>query len=96
MLKIASDSAALRCWRESGAKSMLAARSSLISTYRKRWGCATALHGARLRLSRRVLVGGQPAGFYGDMDPGGPSGGFDPSSHAAYTHASVPTGRGAP
>ena len=43
-------SAAERHWREAGATSARAAVSVYTAIYRRRWGCETALQGARLRV----------------------------------------------
>ena len=54
-------SAAERHWREAGATSARAAESVYTAIYRRRWGCETALQGARLRLSRAYLAAGGDA-----------------------------------
>ena len=54
-------SAAERHWREAGATSARAAVSVYTAIYRRRWGCETALQGARLRLSRAYLAAGGDA-----------------------------------
>ena len=78
----------MRHWREAGASSARAALSVYMATYRRRWGCAAALEGARLRVARSGLVEGSTAQAM-------PTG-FDPSSHAHFTHAQVPLQRGPP
>ena len=73
LLKVSAYSAALKFWREAGAKSLLAARAQYTATYRRRWGCAAALQGARLRIARRTLVEGQRQRAAGDTAmPAGP------------------------
>ena len=55
-----------RQWRSLGARSMLDARSFMISTLRSQVGFAAAVAHARLRLSRLELIGGsgRTAGRY--------------------------------
>jgi len=57
---------AQRQWRSLGARSMLDARSFMISTLRSQVGFAAAVAHARLRLSRLELIGGsgRTAGRY--------------------------------
>ena len=59
LLRETATAAAAREWRESGAASHDAARAAYISILRRRWGCTVALAGARLRLSRAYLAGGE-------------------------------------
>jgi len=50
--------------------------------YRRRWGCETALQGARLRLMRaRVAMGATT------HQPGAAVAGLDPRQHAAFARA---------
>ncbi len=58
--------ASLHQWHSLGARSMLDARSFMISTLRSQVGFATAVAHARLRLSRLELIGGsgRTAGRY--------------------------------
>ena len=70
-------SAAERHWREAGATSARAAQSVYTAIYRRRWGCETALQGARLQFARAYLVSagdvgrGRPArGHPSDLRPG--------------------------
>ena len=58
LLRETATAAAAREWRESGASSHDAARAAYISILRRRWGCTAALAGARLRMSRAYLAGG--------------------------------------
>ena len=61
MLKAACSSSAQRQWHSLGARSMLDARSFMISTVDaalSQVGFATAVAHARLRLSRLELIGG--------------------------------------
>ena len=62
----AASSSAQRQWRSLGARSMLDARSFMISTLRSQVGFAAAVAHARLRLSRLELIGGsgRTAGRY--------------------------------
>ena len=55
---LAASSSAQRQWRSLGARSMLDARSFMISTLRSQVGFAAAVAHARLRLSRLELIGG--------------------------------------
>ena len=66
LLAQAASSSAQRQWRSLGARSMLDARSFMISTLRSQVGFATAVAHARLRLSRLELIGGsgRTAGRY--------------------------------
>ena len=71
LLAQAASSSAQRQWRSLGARSMLDARSFMISTLRSQVGFAAAVAHARLRLSRLELIGGsgRTAGRYaGDGD----------------------------
>jgi hypothetical protein len=58
LLVQAASSSAQRQWRSLGARSMLDARSFMISTLRSQVGFATAVAHARLRLSRLENIGG--------------------------------------
>ena len=58
LLAHAASSSAQRQWRLLGARSMLDARSFMISTLRSQVGFAAAVAHARLRLSRLELIGG--------------------------------------
>jgi hypothetical protein len=66
LLVQAASSSAQRQWRSLGARSMLDARSFMISTLRSQVGFATAVAHARLRLSRLENIGGsgRTAGRY--------------------------------
>ena len=66
LLAQAASSSAQRQWRSLGARSMLNARSFMISTRRSQVGFAAAVAHARLRLSRLELIGGsgRTAGRY--------------------------------
>ena len=71
LLDETATAASARQWRECGATSPDAARAAYITVLRRRWGCAAALHGARLRLARAYLVGGDD----GDAGGGAPAAG---------------------
>ena len=58
LLAQAASSSAQRQWRLLGARSMLDARSFMISTLRSQCGFAAAISHARLRLLRLELIGG--------------------------------------
>ena len=80
LLAQAASSSAQRQWRSLGARSMLDARSFMISTLRSQVGFAAAVAHARLRLSRLELIGGsgRTAGRYASaarafISPTGPS-----------------------
>ena len=64
-----------RQWRSLGARSMLDARSFMISTLRSQVGFAAAVAHARLRLSRLELIGGsgRTAGRYASAARSRPS-----------------------
>ena len=66
LLAQAASSSAQRQWRSLGDRSMLDARSFMISTLRSQVGFAAAVAHARLRLSRLELIGGsgRTAGRY--------------------------------
>ena len=66
LLSQAASSSAQRQWRLLGARSMLDARSFMISTLRSQCGFAAAISHARLRLLRLELIGGsgRTAGLY--------------------------------
>ena len=61
VLAQAASSSAQRQWRSLGARSMLDARSFMISTLRSQVGFAAAIAHARLRLSRLELIGASVA-----------------------------------
>ena len=88
------SSAAEQCWREARATSARAAQSVYTAKiYRRRWGCETALQGARMKLSRAYLVsgvddGGAPRGW------GRPT--FDPRDPDHFAAAASPVLRGTP
>ena len=84
-------------WRESGASSHDAARAAYISILRRRWGCTVALAGARLRLSRAYLAGGDPDRDDHDAaDAGGVAAGFDFGDAARMAAELAPVLGGAP
>ena len=66
LLAQAASSSAQRQWRSLGARSMLDARSFMISTLRSQVGFAAAVAHARIRVSRLELIGGsgRTAGRY--------------------------------
>ena len=77
-----SEAAAAAAWREAGATSPQSALSVFTAMYRRRWGCETALQGARLRLMRaRVAMGATT------HQPGAAVAGLDPRQHAAFARA---------
>ena len=85
-------SAAERHWREAGATSARAAVSVYTAIYRRRWGCETALQGARLRLSRAYLAaGGDARHARGVARPT-----FDPGDADHFAAAASPVLRGLP
>ena len=85
-------SAAERHWREAGATSARAAVSVYTAIYRRRWGCETALQGARLRLSRAYLAaGGDARRARGAAHPT-----FDPGDADHFAAAASPVLRGLP
>ena len=85
-------SAAERHWREAGATSARAAVSVYTAIYRRRWGCETALQGARLRLSRAYLAaGGDARRARGATRPT-----FDPGDSDHFAAAASPVLRGLP
>ena len=85
-------SAAERHWREAGATSARAAVSVYTAIYRRRWGCETALQGARLRLSRAYLAaGGDARHARGAARPT-----FDPGDADHFAAAASPVLRGLP
>ena len=81
LLAQAASSSAQRQWRSLGARSMLDARSFMISTLRSQVGFAAAVAHARLRLSRLELIegSGRTAGRYASL-PRAPSFRQPPSS----------------
>ena len=76
-----ADAAKLTHWREAGATSAKAARSTYVAHYRRRWGCTAAVGGARLRIARASLVLGEAP------PPPAAAGGFDPGDHADFARA---------
>ena len=95
LLRETATAAAAREWRESGASSHDAARAAYISILRRRWGCTVALAGARLRLSRAYLAGGDRD----DRDAAGAGGvaaGFDFGDAARMAAEFAPILGGAP
>ena len=86
-------SAAERHWREAGATSARAAQSVYTAIYRRRWGCETALQGARLRFARAYLVSG---GDIGGAPRGGTRPTFDPGDADHFAAAASPVLRGMP
>lgn len=87
-----ADAAAERFWREVGGASQVAARARYLGLYRQRWGCAAALSGARLRISRVTYVtDAAPA----EARTGGAST-FDPASHEHVLSATAPRVGGSP
>ena len=82
-------------WRESGASSHDAARAAYISILRRRWGCTVALAGARLRLSRAYLAGGD-RDDHDAADAGGVAAGFDFGDAARMAAEFAPVLGGAP
>ena len=79
-------------WREAGATSARAATSVCTAIYRRRWGCETALQGARLRLARAYLAaGGDARGARGATRPT-----FDPGDADHFAAAASPVLRGLP
>ena len=85
-------SAAERHWREAGATSARAAESVYTAIYRRRWGCETALQGARLRLSRAYLAAGGDARHA----HGAARTTFDPGDADHFAAAASPVLRGLP
>ena len=79
LLNATAAAAASRYWREAGAADALAAKGVFTASYRRRWSCAVALSGGRLRVARMTLVTGEPPApaVVGADD-------FDPSDHAAF------------
>ena len=92
LLRATAVSAAHLHWRTAGARSEATALGILTTTYRRRWGAAIALHGARLRISRRSCV--QARADVCAAPPG--RRGFDPARHAHYAYAEAPIERGPP
>ena len=89
-----ADAAAEHHWRTAGAASSLAARSVFVAIYRRRWGCAAALQGARMRLARACHARSGPGPGAGGDDGG--TCGFDPGDHAAFAGAAAPIHGGFP
>ena len=84
-------------WREAGATSALRTRggdaeSVYTAIYRRRWGCETALQGARLRLSRAYLAAGGDARHA----RGAARTTFDPGDADHFAAAASPVLRGLP
>ena len=87
-----TPNSAERHWREAGATSARAAVSVYTAIYRRRWGCETALQGARLRLSRAYLAaGGDARRARGAAHPT-----FDPGDADHFAAAASPVLRGLP
>ena len=80
---------------ESGASSHDAARAAYITFLRRRWGCTVALAGARLRLSRAYLAGGD-RDDHDAADAGGVAAGFDFGDAARMAAEFAPVLGGAP
>ena len=78
---------------EAGATSARAAQSVYTAIYRRRWGCETALQGARLRFARAYLVSG---GDIGGAPRGGTRPTFDPGDADHFAAAASPVLRGMP
>ena len=95
LLRETATAAAAREWRESGASSQDVARAAYISILRRRWGCTVALAGARLRLSRAYLVGGD-RDDHDAADAGGVAAGFDFGDAARMAAEFAPVLGGAP
>ena len=95
LLRETATAAAAREWRESGASSHDAARAACISILRRRWGCTVALAGARLRLSRAYLAGGD-RDDHDAADAGGVAAGFDFGDAARMAAEFAPILGGAP
>ena len=95
LLRETATAAAAREWRESGASSHDAARAAYISILRRRWGCTVALAGARLRLSRAYLAGGD-RDDHDATDAGGVAAGFDFGDAARMAAEFAPILGGAP
>ena len=95
LLRETATAAAAREWRESGASSHDAARAAYISILRRRWGCTVALAGARLRLSRAYLAGGD-RDDHDAADAGGVAAGFDFGDAARMAAEFAPVLGGAP
>ena len=93
LLRETATAAAAREWRECGASSHDAARASYISILRRRWGCTAALAGARLRMSRAYLAGGDD---HDAGDAGGVAAGFDFGDAARMAAEFAPVLGGAP
>ena len=60
---------------------------------RRRWGCTASLHGARLRLARAYLVGGDDADAHGSAAAGA---GYDFGDAARMAAEFAPVLGGAP
>jgi hypothetical protein len=90
-----AHAAALRGWRAAGARTPTAARSSFVSIYRRRWGCAAALGNARLRVLRAGAVVGArdraPPDTPGTFDPTDPA---DLAAFTAHVEGGQPAGQG--
>eukprot|EP00964_Phaeocystis_antarctica_P027646 scaffold15602_cov67-Phaeocystis_antarctica.AAC.1 len=79
--------------QRAGATSARAAQSVYTAIYLRRWGCETALQGARMKLARAYLVGG---GDDGGAPRGGPRPTFDPGDADHFAAAALPVLRGTP
>ena len=93
LLRETATAAAAREWRECGASSHGAARAAYISILRRRWGCTAELAGARLRLSRAYLAGGDD---HDAADAGDAAAGFDFSDAARMAAEFAPILAGPP
>ena len=69
------------------------ARAAYISILRRRWGCTAALAGARLRMSRAYLAGGDD---HDAADAGDAAAGFDFGDAARMAAEFAPILGGAP
>ena len=92
LLRVTVEAASERCWREAGAESAMMARGVYAGIYRRRWGCAIALAGARLRLARTHTASSTASPRAGS----GSTSAFDPGSHAAFAAAEAWTEDGVP
>ena len=93
LLAETAAAAAAREWRECGAVSPDAARAAYTAVLRRRWGCTASLHGARLRLARAYLVGGDDADAHGSAAAGA---GYDFGDAASMAAEFAPVLGGAP
>ena len=72
-----------------------AARAAYISILRRRWGCTAAFAGARIRMSRAYLAGGD-RDDHDAADAGGVAAGFDFDDAARMAAEFAPVLGGAP